>query len=180
MFAPNCCEVAYADHGISGSLRGALQQRSPLIGSGHIAQHSCCTNTTCSTSTNARLGLILEVSNNDNDDICLGAGLTSTRAIQPGDQVYVSYAGDGNITDAWEDIFKSKYYCCACRGECMSSEQQGTTRVTQDPDQEIQETTKEGSERTRQQVTETTATTRHMETDDTKNMEIEGPPLQRQ
>ena len=132
-------------HGISGSLRGALQQRSPLIGSGHIAQHSCCTNTTCSTSTNARLGLILEASNNDNDDICLGAGLTATRAIQPGEQVYVSYAGDGNIADAWEDIFKTKCYCCACRGECM-----------------------------------TTATTRHMETDDTKNMEIEGPPLQRQ
>jgi hypothetical protein len=59
--------------------------------------------------------------------------------------VYVSYAGDGNIADAWEDIFKTKCYCCACRGECM-----------------------------------TTATTRHMETDDTKNMEIEGPPLQRQ
>ena len=54
--------------GISAQLKKALKKRSPLFGLGHIAQHSCCTNTTCSTSVNARLGLILEASNDDNDD----------------------------------------------------------------------------------------------------------------
>ena len=38
---------------ISGSLKRALQQCSPLIGSDHLDQHSCCTKNTCSTSTNA-------------------------------------------------------------------------------------------------------------------------------
>jgi hypothetical protein len=67
-----------------------FQQCSPLIGSGHIPQHSCCTKNTCSTSTNSWLGLILEDSNNDNEDTYLGVGLTTTRAIQPGEQIYVS------------------------------------------------------------------------------------------
>ncbi len=93
---------------IPTSLKRALREHSLLIGSAHIVQHSCCSNKTCSTSINARLGLILEVSNDDNDDICLGAGLTATRTIQPGEQIYVSYASDSSIEDTWEDIFKSK------------------------------------------------------------------------
>jgi hypothetical protein len=103
--------------GISASLKRALKKHSPLVGLGHIAQHSYCTNTTCSTSVNARLDLILEASNDDNDDICLGSGLTATRIIQPGEQIYISYSGDNSIEDEWEDIFKSKCYCCTSRSE---------------------------------------------------------------
>jgi hypothetical protein len=134
----------------SVSLKRALQQRSPLIGSGHIAQHSCCTNITFITSTNARFGLILECSNNDNEDTCLGTDLTVMRTIQPGEQIYGSYTGDSDISDDWEDIFKCKCYYCACRGKCMSSEQQPTNEVTQESGQEIRhETTKDGSDPSR-------------------------------
>ncbi len=118
--------------GISAPLRTALKKRSPLFGLGHIAQHSCCKNTTCSTSVNARLGLILEDSNDDDDDTCLGAGLTATRIIQPGEQIYISYSGDNSIEDEWENIFKSKCYCCTCRGECMIQDPKTTTTTTLD------------------------------------------------
>ncbi len=91
--------LTISGHGISTSLKKTLQKHSPLIGSGHIAQHSCCSIKTCSTSMNARLGLILEASNDDNDDICLGAGLTATRTIQTGEQFCVSHAGDSSIED---------------------------------------------------------------------------------
>jgi hypothetical protein len=60
-------------------------------------------------------------------------GLTATRTIQPGEQIYVSYSGDKNIGDEWEDIFKSKCYCCACRGECMIQDQDTITKTTHDP-----------------------------------------------
>jgi hypothetical protein len=119
-------------HDISTALKKTLQKHSPLVGSGHIAQHSCCTSKTCITSINARLGLILEASNDDNDDICLGEGLTETRTIQPGEQIYVSYAGDNNIEDEWEDIFKIKCYCYACRGECLIQEQDTIIQATHD------------------------------------------------
>ncbi len=154
---------------IPTSLKRALRKHSLLIGSGHITQHSCCSNKTCSTSINARFGLILEVSNDDNDDICLGAGLTATRTIQPGEQIHVSYAGDSSIEDVWEDIFKNKSYCCACRGECMSSEQQLTSRGTHEP-----------VKGTRKPVSKMTALTETRETEDTRDMELEGTPLQQQ
>jgi hypothetical protein len=118
--------------GISAPLKRALKKHSPLVGLGHIAQHSCCTNTTCSTSVNARLGLIIEASNDDNDDICLGTGLTATRTIQPGEQIYISYSGDNSIEDEWENIFKSKCYCCTCRGECMIQDPKNTPTTTLD------------------------------------------------
>jgi hypothetical protein len=154
---------------ISTLLKRALQEHSPLIGSGHIAQHSCCSNNTCSTSINARFGLILETSNDDNDDTCLGTGLTATRTIQPGEQIYVSYTGDSSIEDAWEDIFKSKCYCCACRGKCMNSGQQLASRVTHEP-----------VEGTRKLVTKATAMTGIIATEDNRDIEIEGTPLQEQ
>ncbi len=55
----------------------------------------------------------------------------------------------------------------ACRGECMSSGQQLTIRVTYEP-----------VEGTRKLVTKATAMTGIMETVDTRDIEIEGIPLQ--
>jgi len=63
----------------------------------------------------------MEASNNDNEDRCLGAGVTSTRTIQPGEQIFVSLSGDSNIAEAWEEIFRCKCYCCACSSTCSDS-----------------------------------------------------------
>ena len=109
----------------SKALKRALELRSRLKGTGQAAQHSCCTQPSCSTSINAELGLIMRTSGNDDDDECLGAGLFATRAIRTGEQIYVSYSED--IAKDWESTFGCRCYCCRCSGTC--SEQKTTDRA---------------------------------------------------
>ncbi len=78
----------------SKALKKALEYRSRLKGAGQAAQHSCCTQSSCSTSINAELGLIMRTSGTDDEDECLGAGLFATRAIRTGEQIYASYSKD--------------------------------------------------------------------------------------
>lgn len=93
------------------------------------------------------------------------------RGIQPGEQIFVSYTGDNNIADTWEEIFKCKCYCSVCRGTCVNSEQQSTSEKTQETGRESQhgivDSVKDGPGRTQQQIMQSTATTRDMVIDDT-------------
>jgi hypothetical protein len=100
----------------SKALKKALEYRSRLKGAGQAAQHSCCTQSSCSTSINAELGLIMRTSGTDDEDECLGAGLFATRAIRTGEQIYASYSKD--ITKDWESTFGCKCYCCWCAKTC--------------------------------------------------------------
>jgi hypothetical protein len=100
----------------SKALKNALEFRSILKGAGQSAQHSCCTQPSCSTSINSELGLIMRTSGNDDEDECLEAGLFATRAIRTGEQIYVTYSED--ITKDWESTFDCRCYCCRCAGTC--------------------------------------------------------------
>jgi len=97
-------------------LREALARSSILHEHGHMTQHSCCKRENYQTSINARLCLIFEASGNDEDDQCMVVGIVSTRPINQGEQIFISYSGDENIADTWGDIFRC--YCCSCQTSC--------------------------------------------------------------
>jgi hypothetical protein len=82
------------------------------------------------------------------------------RAIQPGEQIFVSYTGDNNIADTWEEIFKCKCYCCVCLGTCVNSDHQSTSEKTQEEGRESQhgivDSVKDGPGRTQHQIMEAT------------------------
>ena len=109
-------DVKIISNKASKALKKALEFRSILQGAGQAAQHSCCTQLSCSTSINAELGLIMRTSGNDDEDECLGAGLFATRTIRTGEQIYVSYSED--IAKDWEPTFGCRCYCCRCTGTC--------------------------------------------------------------
>ena len=115
----------------SKALKKALEFRSSLKGAGQAAQHSCCTQPTCSTSINAELGLIMRSSGNDDEDECLGAGLFATRAIRTGGQIYVSYSDD--ISKEWESTFGCRCYCCRCSGTCSEQTMSDQAQVHPTP-----------------------------------------------
>jgi hypothetical protein len=100
----------------SKSLKKDQEFRSILKGAGQSAQHSCCTQPSCSTSINTELGLIMRTSGNDDEDECLGTGLFATRAIRTGEQIYVSYSED--TAKDWKSTFGCRCYCCRCTGTC--------------------------------------------------------------
>jgi hypothetical protein len=83
-------DVKIISNKASKALKKALEFRSILKGAGQAAQHSCCTQLSCSTSINSELVLIMRTSGNDDEDECLGAGLFATRTIRTGEQIYVS------------------------------------------------------------------------------------------
>jgi hypothetical protein len=96
----------------------ALSTSSTLRGQGHMAQHSCCKLDACRSSRNSHLCLIFQESGNDEEDRCLGVGIVSTRSIDQGEQIYISYSGDDDIKNTWGQIFEC--YCCYCQESCQT------------------------------------------------------------
>ena len=78
----------------------ALANHSALGGAGHLAQHSCCSQVGCRSSVNAKIALVFQSPGNDEEDVCLGAGLVATRHIQRGEQIFIKYSGDEDIEDS--------------------------------------------------------------------------------
>ena len=48
----------------------------------------------------------------------MGVGIVSTRPINQGEQIFISYSGDETIEDTWGEVFSC--YCCHCQKSCRT------------------------------------------------------------